>query len=79
VGGSGFTPPPRLRLFEPIALAVYFQNMDMVCEAIEHRTGETLALENARPFLEWKIRRNDGRAPLMTLAEDLEEEFGAGL
>jgi hypothetical protein len=33
---------------------------------------ETLALENAGPFLEWKIRRNDGRATLMTLAEDLD-------
>jgi hypothetical protein len=29
--------------------------MDIVCEAIEQRIGETLALENARQFLEWKI------------------------
>jgi hypothetical protein len=46
--------------------------MDMAREAIEQRAGETRALENARPFLEWKIRRDDGRAALMPLAEDLE-------
>jgi len=29
--------------------------MDMVGETIEQCAGETLALENARPFFEWKI------------------------
>jgi hypothetical protein len=58
VSGSagGASPPPDIRLFKPVALAVHFQNMDIVCEAIEQRIGETLALENARQFLEWKIR-----------------------
>jgi hypothetical protein len=36
-------------------------------------------LEDACPFLKWEIRRDDGRSTLMTLAEDLEEEFGASL
>ena len=53
--------------------------MDMVGKAIEQRPGETLALEDACPFLKWEIRRDDGRSTLMTLAEDLEEEFGASL
>jgi hypothetical protein len=53
--------------------------MDMVGEAIEQRAGETLALEDARPFLEWEIRRDDGRSTLVALADDLEEELGARL
>jgi hypothetical protein len=32
VGGSRVTPPPCLRMLEPVALAVQFQNMDMVRE-----------------------------------------------
>jgi hypothetical protein len=51
----------------------------MVGEEIEQRTGETLALENACPFLEWKIRCDDGRSTLVALAEDLEEELGTSL
>jgi hypothetical protein len=53
--------------------------MDTVGEAIEQRTGETLALENACPFLEWKVRRDDGRSTLVALAEDLEQKLGASL
>jgi hypothetical protein len=41
--------------FSAVALAVELQNMDMVGEAIEQRAGETLALEDARPFLKRKI------------------------
>ena len=36
-------------------------------------------MEDARPFLEWEIRRDDGRSTLVALAEDLEEELGASL
>jgi hypothetical protein len=53
--------------------------MDMMRKAIEQSAGETLALENTRPFLEWQVRRDDGRAALMTLTEDLEEELSARL
>ena len=31
------------------------------------------------PFLKGKIRRDDGRAAFVALAEDLEEALGAGL
>ena len=44
-----------LRLFQPVALAVQLQNMDMVGEAIEQGAGQTLIPEDARPFLEWQI------------------------
>jgi len=48
-------------------------------EAIEKRASETLAAEDGGPFLKGKIRRDDGRAAFVALAEDLEEALGAGL
>jgi hypothetical protein len=39
VGGVGVTPPPRLRLLEPVALAIQLQDMDMVRQPIEQRAG----------------------------------------
>src|ERR1700731_1824666 len=78
-GGPRVTPPPCLRLLEPVALAVQLQNMDMMREAIEKRAGQTLIAEDARPFLEWKIRRDDGRATFVTLAEYFKQKLRAGL
>ena len=48
------------RLFQPVALAVQLQNMDMVGETIEQCAGKTLALKDTRPFLEWEIRGDNG-------------------
>jgi hypothetical protein len=79
VGGPRVTPPPCFRLFEPIALAVHFQNMDMMREAIEKRASETLAAEDGGPFLKGKIRRDDGRATFVTLAEYFKQKLRAGL
>ena len=59
VCGSRVTPPPRLRLFESVALAVQLQNMVMMREAIEKRAGETLAAENSGPLLKGKSRVRD--------------------
>src|ERR1700730_3856394 len=56
---SRVTPPPRLRLFESVALAVQLQNMVMMREAIEKRAGETLAAENSGPLLKGKSRVRD--------------------
>ena len=48
-------------------------------EAIEQRAGQTLIAEDARPFLEWQIRRDDGRATFVTLAEYFKQKLRAGL
>ena len=53
--------------------------MDMMREAIEKRASETLAAEDGGPFLKGKIRRDDGRAAFVTLAEYFEEKLRAGL
>ena len=55
VGGPRVTPPPCLRLLEPVALAVQLQNMDMMREAIEKRASETLAAEDGGPFLKGRF------------------------
>ena len=79
VGGPRVTPPPCLRMLEPVALAVQLQNMDMMREAIEKRASETPAAEDGGPFLKGKIRRDDGRAAFVTLAEYFKQKLRAGL
>ena len=50
----------------------------MVGEAVEKRAGEPFGAEDGRPFLERQVGCDDDRAALVTLAEDLEEQLGAG-
>ena len=71
--------PAGLRLLEPVAFAVQFQDVDVMGQPVEKRAGETLIAEDARPFVERQIGCDDRRAAFVTLAEDLEQQFGAGL
>ena len=48
-------------------------------EAIEERAGEALGAEHLGPFVERQIGGDQGRAPLVALAEHLEQQLGAGL
>ena len=66
-------------LLEPVALAVHFQDMDMVGDAVEERAGETLAGEHRGPFLEGQVRGHDGGAVLLAPAEDVEQQLASGL
>src|SRR5215207_6931952 len=68
-----------LALCEPIAVAVHFENVDMMGKTIEQSAGQPLGAKHAGPFVERQIAGHDGRAPLVTLAEDLEQQLGAGL
>ena len=76
-GGLRLLATPGPRLLEAIALAVHFQDVDVVGQAIEQRAGEPLIAEDAGPFVEWQIGCDDRRSPFVTLAEHLEEQFGA--
>jgi len=67
-----------LALFEPIAVAVQFEDVDVVGQSVEQRTGQPLGPEHAGPLVEWQIAGDDGGAALIALAEDLEQELGAG-
>ena len=52
--------------------------MDVVGQPVEKCAGQSLRAEHRCPFLEWKVRCDDGRAPFVTLAEHLEQKFCAG-
>ena len=41
-----------LAVFEPVAVAVHLENVNVMGEAIEQRAGETLGGENAGPLVE---------------------------
>src|SRR5665647_2542796 len=76
VRDGGFAAACGLR--QPVALAVQRQDVDMVGQPVEKRTGQALGAEHRRPFLEWKVRSDDGRATFVALAEHLEQKLGAG-
>ena len=48
-------------------------------QAIEQRAGKALGAEHAGPFVEGQVAGDDDRAALVALAEDLKQQFGAGL
>src|SRR5207253_4149466 len=66
-----------LALFETIAVAVQFEDVDVVSQSVEQRTGQPLRPEHAGPLVEWQIAGEDGGAALIALAEDLEQELRA--
>src|SRR6266478_6491613 len=67
-----------LALFEAIAVAVHFEDVDMVGQPVEQRTGQPLGPEHAGPFVEWQIAGDDGGAAFVSLAEDLEQKLRTG-
>src|SRR5438132_13607391 len=67
-----------LALFEAIAVAVHFEDVDVVGQPIEQRAGQPLGPEHAGPLVERQIAGDEGGAALVALAEDFEQELGAG-
>ena len=68
-----------MALVETIALAVHFQDMDMVGEAVQQSPGQTFRAEYLGPFIERQVGGHQDRAPLVALAEDFEQQLGSGL
>ena len=64
---------------EPVALAIHLEDVDVVGEAVEESAGKPLGAEHLGPFVEGQIGGDQGRAPLVALAEHLEQQLGAGL
>ena len=67
-----------LAVFEPIAVAVHLEDVNVVGEAIEQRAGQALGGEHAGPLVEGQIAGDDDGAAFVALAEDLEQQLGAG-
>ena len=66
-------------VFEPEAVAVHLQDVNVMGEAIEQRASEPLGAEHAGPLVEGQVAGDDDRAALVALAEDLEQQLGTGL
>src|SRR5205085_1638504 len=64
-------------LFERVAVAVHFQDVDVVGQPIEQRAGQALGPEHAGPFVKRQVGGDDGGAALVTVAENLEQELRA--
>ena len=72
-------PTARLGMLQAVGIAVHLQNVDVVGEPVEERAGQPLGAEHACPFLKGQVGGDDGRAALMALAEDLEQQLCPGL
>ena len=69
---------PHRVVAEVVAVAVHLQDMDVVGEAVQQRSGETLRAEDLGSFVEGQIGGDQDGAPLVALAQDLKEEFRPG-
>ncbi len=62
---------------ESVALAVHLQDVDVMGEPVQQRPGQPLRAEDLGPFVEGQVGGHQDGAPLVALAEDLEEQFRA--
>ena len=67
-----------LAAFEPIALAVHLEDVDMVSVAVQQRSGEALGPDDLGPLVEGEVGGYHYGAQLVALSEDLEEQFRPG-
>ena len=65
-------------MLEAVALAVHLQDVDMVGEAVQQRSGQAFRPEDPGPLVEGQVGGHQDGAPLVALAEDLKEQFRAG-
>ena len=72
--GSGVLPA----VLEAVAVAVHLQDVDVVGETVQQRTGQPFRPEDFGPFVEGQVGGDQDGAPLVALAEHLEEQFRAG-
>ena len=63
---------------ESVALAVHLQDVHVVGEAVQQRAGEPFRAEDLGPLIEWEVGGHQDGAPLVALAEDLEDQFRPG-
>ena len=61
------------------AVAIHFEDVDMVGEAVEQGSGKAFEAEDLGPFGEGQVRSEHGRTPFIALAEHLEEQLGASM
>ena len=57
------------------AVAVHLQNVDVMGEAVEERTGQPFRTEDGGPFIEWQVAGNQGGTAFIALAEHFKEQL----
>ncbi len=77
--GLGVGRPFAAALFEAEAVAVHFEDVDVVGEPVEQGSGKAFGAEDLGPLGEGQVGCQHGRAALVALAEHLEEQLGACL
>ena len=66
-------------VFEPPAFVAGLDDLAMMSEAIEQCRCHLGVAEDARPFAEGEIGRDDDRGALVETADQVEQELSAGL
>ena len=66
-------------LLEAEALPVHLQNVYPVGKAVEESAGQPFRAKDLGPLVEGQVGGDQSRAPLIALAEHLEEQLGSGL
>ena len=63
---------------DAVAVAVHFQDVDMVSQAVQQCASQPFRPEHLGPLVEGQVGGDQDGAPLAALAEHLEEQFRAG-
>ena len=66
-------------MLESEAIPVHFEDVDMVSEAIEERSGKPFRAKDLGPLVEWQVGCHQDRSSFVSLAEYLKEQLGPGL
>ena len=66
-------------MLESEAIPVHFEDVDMVGEAIEERSGKPFRAKDLGPLVEGQVGCHQDRSSFVSLAEYLKEQLGPGL
>ena len=69
---------PLLGSVGAVAGDVGLQDVEVVCETVQQAAGETPRTKHFGPFVEGEVGGDQDGAPLVALAEDLEEQLRCG-
>ena len=75
--GGGSAGLSGLALGKPVRLSIHLEDVDMMGQPIEESAGKAFFAKGGGPLIEGQVRGDDRRAPLVTLAYQLKEQFGA--
>lgn len=68
-------PGPLFRGGQTVALAIHLQNVNMMGQPVQQRTGQASGTKDTRPFIERQIAGDHRCAVLVAPADHLEQQF----